>query len=162
MRWSACADVQAGLRFCCWQWRKVRVSPVYAHMMLNPLLLGFRLATGLLFLCWVMFHAFLVGWLTLNKTIFLFFFLNIISETLSECNNLWSRSVLILVQNVCNGYQQLSNVAASKERLKLNVCVQFSLVSFEISMLTIIRLFVLLHFVFYSLKWMRIYCEKKC
>ena len=39
------SDAQAGLCLCCSQSRKVRVSRVYAHMMLKPRLPGLRLAT---------------------------------------------------------------------------------------------------------------------
>ena len=45
--WSDCKYAQASLRLCCSQSRKVRVSRVFVHMMLNPRLPGLRLATCL-------------------------------------------------------------------------------------------------------------------
>ena len=51
---------------------------------------------------------------------------NILSGTLSECQTVWIQirtdilSVLIWVQTLCKGYQQMINVTASKERV--NYC----------------------------------------
>ena len=47
---------------------------------------------------------------------------NIISRTLWEFQTAWTNtilSVLIWVQTVCKGYQQMIKVAASKERVKI-------------------------------------------
>ena len=40
------------------------------------------------------------------------------SETLSESQKVYIMLVLILVQTVCKGYQQMTKVASSKERVK--------------------------------------------
>ena len=50
------------------------------------------------------------------------FFRNILSGTLAACQTVWIHirrnflSVLIWVQTVCKGYQQMTKVAASKEK----------------------------------------------
>ena len=51
-------------------------------------------------------------------------FKKILSGTLSECQTVWIQirtdilSVLIWVQNVCEGYQQTTKIATSMERVK--------------------------------------------
>ena len=56
-----------------------------------------------------------------------------LSGTLLECQTVWIQirtdfmSALIWVQTVCKGYQQMANVAASKERAKhayTSTCIQ--------------------------------------
>ena len=54
----------------------------------------------------------------------LFFFQQILSRTLLECQKVWIQprtdilSILILVQTVYKGYQQTKKVATSKQRVK--------------------------------------------
>ena len=59
---------------------------------------------------------------TLCRSHLLTFFIINFSETLSECQMVWIQirtdilPVLIVVQTVCQGYQQTTKAAASKER----------------------------------------------
>ena len=72
--------------------------------------------------CWVIFHAFAVVCSLFFK---INFFQKILSVTLSECQTIWIQirtdilSVLIWVQTVCKGYQPMTKVPASKERVKI-------------------------------------------
>ena len=67
------------------------------------------------------FSCFCCPLLTFFKS---FFFQKILSGTLSECQTVWIQirsdilSVLIWIQTVCNGYQQMTKVAPSKESVK--------------------------------------------
>ena len=59
----------------------------------------------------------------------------ILSGTPSECQMVWTQirtdilSVLIWVQTVCSGYQQMTKVAASRDRVNLTINTIFDLIS---------------------------------
>ena len=74
---------------------------------------------SLLFVCSVIFHDFFL--LSADFSQNYFFFQNIHSGTLSDCQMVWIQirivimSFLIWVQTVCKGYQQTEKIATRKE-----------------------------------------------
>ena len=72
---------------------------------------------GLVLSCWVIFHAFVVVY---RFFFFKTYFFRKFFRELYQCQTAWNKirtdvlSVMICVQTVCLGYQQITNVAESK------------------------------------------------
>ena len=74
---------------------------------------------GWLFVCWVILHAF---WSSVDFFFFQNWFFQNLSGIPSQCQTVWIQirpDVLIWVLTVCKGYQQMTKVATSGERVKL-------------------------------------------